>query len=216
MDSAALFPGQTPPDVPSTADRIRDAALKRFAAHGVAATSLRSVAEGAGVSVGLVQHHFGTKSGLVAAVDQHVLRIVADTIAATALPPPPADSLAELGHRVTSIVSAHPEVARYVVRALVDGGDIGATIFDGLVAISTAQWDQFGKDGLVRPDIDRTWAALHPLVLVLGTLILRDLIDSHLPEALTAPAQLLRWDSAVADLLRRGLFRDGPDTPPAA
>lgn len=53
-------PDQASPARPSV-ERIRDAALKCFAAHGTAATSLRFIADTAGVSIGLVQHHFGTK-----------------------------------------------------------------------------------------------------------------------------------------------------------
>lgn len=195
-------------------DRIRAAALRCFATEGIAATSLRAVAEAAGVSIGLVQHHFGTKAGLVAAVDDHVLQVVGGAVAATPLPDPPADSLAELGHRVTSIMADHTDVVDYIGRALVEGTAVGSRVFDGLVAISVAQWDQFAAHGLLRPDIDRGWGPLHPLVLTLGVVILRSHLDRHLPEPLTTPAQLRRWDDAVAQLLRTGLFRDdhgGPD-----
>ena len=43
-----------------------------------AATSLRAVAAAAGVSLGLVQHHFATKAGLIKAVDDYVLAVVID------------------------------------------------------------------------------------------------------------------------------------------
>src|SRR5699024_6895304 len=55
--------------------RIRDAALSEFAAHGVARATMRSVAEAAGVSAQLVVHHFGSKEGLAAACDEHVLQL---------------------------------------------------------------------------------------------------------------------------------------------
>ena len=45
----------------SSVERIRNAALKSFATYGTSATSLRTVAAAAGVSVGLVQHHFATR-----------------------------------------------------------------------------------------------------------------------------------------------------------
>ncbi|MFC4374241.1 TetR/AcrR family transcriptional regulator [Nocardia halotolerans] len=197
---------------PSAADRIRIAALRCFGAEGVAATSLRSVADKAGVSIGLVQHHFGTKAGLVAAVDEYVLRTVATAVASEPLPPPPEDSLGELGRRVTSIMTDHPEVVDYIARAFVEGDTVGATIFDGLVAISTNQWNQFDEQGLLRSGVDRTWAPLHPLILVIGTAMLRKQIDRHLPEPLTAPSQLHRWDNAVAELLRGGLVANPPSS----
>jgi AcrR family transcriptional regulator len=55
-----------------TRTRIRDAAIARFAAAGVGATTLRSIAEAAGVSAQLVVHHFGSKAALAVACDEHV------------------------------------------------------------------------------------------------------------------------------------------------
>ena len=55
----------------TTVERIRNAALRIVAVQGVAGTSLRAVAAAAGVSLGLVQHHFATKAGLIKAVDDY-------------------------------------------------------------------------------------------------------------------------------------------------
>ena len=52
---------------------IRDEALRLFAARGPDAVTVRQIAAAAGVSPGLVLHHFGSKAGLREAVDQHVL-----------------------------------------------------------------------------------------------------------------------------------------------
>ncbi|QFG27342.1 TetR/AcrR family transcriptional regulator [Actinomadura sp. WMMB 499] len=211
MDPQSLFPYRADPAEPSAVDRIRDAALGCFATRGVSGTSLRAVAEAAGVSIGLVQHHFGTKARLVSAVEDHVLRVLGEAIAAEPLPAPPADPIAELGHRVTSIMTDHPEVVGYVGRALADGDAFASVVFDGLVTVSTAQWDQLADHGLLAPGTDRTWAVLNPLVLVLGTVILRAQLDRHLPEPLASGDQLRRWDDAVAELLRKGLLRDETD-----
>jgi len=58
----------------SSIERIRIAALRSFATYGASATSLRTVAEAAGVSVGLVQHHFTNKAGLVKALGTMIMR----------------------------------------------------------------------------------------------------------------------------------------------
>ena len=52
---------------------IRDEALRLFAERGPDAASVRQIAAAAGVSPGLVSHHFGSKDGLRDAVDAHVL-----------------------------------------------------------------------------------------------------------------------------------------------
>jgi AcrR family transcriptional regulator len=190
----------------SSIERIRNAALKTFGTYGTSSTSLRTVAEAAGVSVGLVQHHFVNKAGLIQAVDDHVMGVVISTISQP-IPPPPADSIAEMGSRVTAIVADHPEIADYVGRALIDGSPLGAAIFDTLTAFGIARWNKRSERGETRPEVDVTWGALNSLVLALGTMIMRGHIERQLPEPLTAPSQLDRWQQSVNMLLRDGLFR---------
>ncbi|WP_370646955.1 TetR/AcrR family transcriptional regulator [Mycobacterium sp. IDR2000157661] len=190
-------------------DRIRDAALKCFADRGTAATSLRTVAAEAGVSLGLVQHHFVTKANLIKAVDDHVLEVMSTTLAEP-IPDPPADSIADVGRRVTWLISEQPDVCAYVGRALTDGSPVGSQVFDSLAHLGEARWKTREQQGLTRPDLDATWGMLNPLVLALGTWVLRGHVERHLPEALTTPAQLERWQNSVDSLLRQGQLR--PDS----
>src|SRR6267142_1619938 len=193
----------------SSVERIRNAALKSSATYGTSTTSLRAVAAAAGVSVGLVQHHFGTKAGLVKAVDDHVLGLVIAAIAPP-LAEPPADSIAEMGSRVTRIVAEQPDIVDYLGRALIYGSPLGTTIFDTLAGLGMARWNKRNERGETRPEVDLTWAARNALVLPLGTIILRGHIERQLPESFTTPAQLERSQDSVNTLLREGLFRQRP------
>lgn len=193
-------------DQRSSVDRIRDAALKCFAARGSSATSLRSVAAEAGVSLGLVQHHFATKANLIKAVDDHVLAVMA-TALAKPIPEPPADSIADVGNRVTSLIADEPDVVAYVGRALTDGSSLGEQLFDSLAAIGAERWRVRAEQGLTRPDLDPIWGTLNPLVLALGAWVLRAHIERHLPEPLETPTQLQRWQKATDSLLRDGQMR---------
>jgi TetR/AcrR family transcriptional regulator, regulator of cefoperazone and chloramphenicol sensitivity len=208
-ETTRLFPDIPPAPVePSSEERIRDAALTSFSTHGIVATSLRMVAEAAEVSIGLVQHYFGTKASLRDAVDQYVLRVVSEALEATALPGPPADGLDEAGRRLTTLMAEKPEVMAYLGHALAEGGAFGSVIFDGLLAISAAQRDQFTQQGMARPDLDPDWAALNPLILRVGAIILRPYIERYLGEEFFSEPQLRRWDAAVTNLLRGGQLRD--------
>ncbi len=89
---------------------IRDAALRRFAAHGVAGTTLRVIATDAGVSLGLVQHRFGTKERLVEAVDDYVLDVVRSELALT-------DSHGRQGALEESVEDTGRRVAQFGRRA---------------------------------------------------------------------------------------------------
>lgn len=198
--------GRIAPEGPRNIERIRSAALRSFGEHGAAATTLRGVAAAAGVSLGLVQHHFATKAGLIEAVDDYVMKLVVSTMSRP-LPEPPVDSVAEIGNRITTMFAEQPDVVAYLGRALADGSPIGTRIFDTLLASGIARWQQRIDRGEVRPDIDVTWAAINGLVLALGAISLRHHLDRHLAEPFTNPRQLDRWQRAVDTLLREGLFR---------
>ncbi len=200
-----LFPYDSPPPVePSPKERIRDAALSCFAVRGIAATPLRAVAETAGVSIGLVQHHFRTKAALSAAVDQYVLQMVSEALEPTALPEALSDGLDEAGHRLTALMVERPEVMTYLGRALAEGGALGSVIFTGLVGISAAQRDEFSRRSKLHPDLDPDWAALNPLILRVGAIILHPYIELYLRESFFTEPQLRRWDAAVTSLIRHG------------
>ncbi len=187
-------------------ERIREAAMKSFATHGFANTSLRAVASTAGVSLGLVQHHFATKAGLIKAVDDYVLTVVLTRITEE-VPASASDSVAEIGDRVTRMIAELPDIVDYVGRALIDSRPVGYMVFDALLNSGTARWNQRGERGETRPDLDLTWAAVNSLVLALGTFILRGHIERNLPQPLTSPEQLQRWQASVTMLLREGLFK---------
>ncbi|HYR13091.1 MAG TPA: hypothetical protein VEQ67_02585, partial [Mycobacterium sp.] len=67
---------------------------------------------------------------------------------------------------------------------------------------------------LTREDLDPQWAALNPLILRIGAIILRPHIERYLGESFTTAAQLQRWDAAVTTLIREGQVRRDP--PPSS
>lgn len=200
------------PAEPTSIDRIRDAAVRTLADRGVSATSLRAVAEEAGVSVGLVQHYFRNKAGLVAAVDDHVLQVFGEIIEATPISEMTAENLSGMGGRFARLLYEHPDLVNYIAHALVEGDEIGSVIFDGLLQISVVQGEMFAEAGLTRADLDPVWGALNPLILRVGAMILRPHIERHLPEAFVSRTQLQRWDAAATRLIREGQLRESGGT----
>ncbi|MEU7868812.1 TetR family transcriptional regulator [Dactylosporangium sp. NPDC049140] len=114
--------------------RIRDAAIRLFADRGMDATTVRDIAQAAGVSPGLLRHHFGSKEGLREACDQYVLDRSMGIKEELLLD----GKLAKPGF----MPSVHPTVMlmyRYVTRALLDGSPAAAALFDHMVVIAE-QW----------------------------------------------------------------------------
>jgi TetR/AcrR family transcriptional regulator, regulator of cefoperazone and chloramphenicol sensitivity len=187
--------------------RIRNAALDGFARDGVAATSIRSVAEAAGVSPGLVQHHFPSKAALRIAVNEYVIRIAREAFADVPVEGDAAAIFEDFGDRITALVREHPTALRYVARAAAEGDPAALDLFDGFVAITEAQQGRLADAGLLEPGLDRTWAALHLVVFNLGTVMLEEAIDRHLPEPFRREESLERWNAASTAFFRRALTR---------
>ncbi len=109
--------------------RIREAALKHFAEQGYALSTIRDIAQTAGVSPGLLRHHYGSKDDLRKACDEYVVETL---------------------HRVNAQLFDDPTISAstqqvskqfgsYIARSLVDGSPTIGTIFDETVTI-TEQW----------------------------------------------------------------------------
>lgn len=197
-------------DERSRVERIRDTAMKMFAVRGTEATSLRMIAAAAGVSLGLVQHHFTTKANLVQAVDDHVTGVLTTALATPGAPAD--DPVADIADRVVALLAEHADIVDYLCRALVDATPTGTRVFDTLVDVAGGHWEQLQAQGLAKPGLDPTWMTLNPLVLVLGMFILRSQLGRHLPEPLTTPTQLERWRRATEQIIAEGqLQRPQPD-----
>lgn len=190
----------------STFERIRDAATREFA-HGGEAASIRGIAEAAGVSPGLVQHHFPSKAYLREAIDEHVLALAVEAFAELDTTGPDDDVFEELAQRVTAIVRDHPDALLYVARSAADGEPGGLGVFDAFVALATAQLEALRDEGRLDPELDLQWAALHVVVFNLATLLFREAIENHVPEPLDTAPGLERWHNADTRLFRRGFLR---------
>jgi TetR/AcrR family transcriptional regulator, regulator of cefoperazone and chloramphenicol sensitivity len=113
--------------------KIRDAAFRLFADEGYRGTSIRDVARAAGVSPGLVQHHFGSKAGLREACDAHVAETL-HWVTARKLEREEYD-----GDFVSSLYEASAPIMRYMARGLTEEWPGTASIFDQAAADSE-QW----------------------------------------------------------------------------
>lgn len=201
----SVFTRRREPAKPTSAEKIVEAALTVFADHGAHASTLKAVAEEAGVSIGRVQHHFKTKDDLVAAVDDYAIDLLAAQIQSPDAPPE--EALMAMGHRFAEVLIDTPHVLEYICRQMIEEGDIGKTIFDGMLQISEAQRVQFAERGQTRDGLDPLWGALLPLILRAGTILLRDHIERYLPGRFLDPDELRRWDTAVTALIRHGQLR---------
>ena len=114
--------------------RIRDAALRLFSERGIEGASIRDIAAAAGVSSGLIRHHFGSKEALREACDRYAIDRMAELRKSL---------VTEGGMADEAAVAATPPVAiplqSYLVRSMTDGSATSAALFDEMVELAE-QW----------------------------------------------------------------------------
>lgn len=174
--------------------RIRDAAIKLFTERGMEKTSILDIAEAAGVSGGLIRHHFGSKDGLRQACDAYVF-----------------DELLKFKQEVLAKGAANPAFLptfdarqllfrRYLGRAMIDGSEAAATQFVEIVD-STERY--FREQGIDLPDPRGVAAAL--AAMTGGLMILQDHIARALGEEPGTHEAMLRTSTAAAHLFMNPL-----------
>ncbi|MGW0435616.1 TetR/AcrR family transcriptional regulator [Micromonospora sp. NPDC003197] len=183
--------------------RIRDVALKRFAADGIAATSVRRIALDARVSAGLVVHHFGSKQGLVDACDAYVLAFTKAAWREVDGDPT----------RLPHTLRASTSVLGYLTRSMVEQTAGSAALFDALVN-ETARVLALGEEtGHIRRSTEPELRAALLVCMELGGLALRAHLARHLGADPFAPDGVVRIGQTGTELLTRGLFTEGSPTP---
>ncbi|MEU5610710.1 TetR/AcrR family transcriptional regulator [Streptomyces sparsogenes] len=144
--------------------RIRDAALKHFTESGFAKATIREIARTAGVSPGLVRHHFGSKEDLRDACDAYVLQAL-HRFNDQAL-----EREGQPGGAQLDVADRHAldPFQRYLVNALRDESSVAAPIFDEMVKM-VDRW--LARADAERPDpprADRTTRAALMVAQSLG------------------------------------------------
>lgn len=171
-----------PPDDRSARTRIRDAALAAFAERGFRATTVRQVAEDAGVSPALVIHHFGSKERLREACDAFVAAHVRELKTAAMRAGPGLDPLSLLRSE-----DARLPLLAYLARALHDGAPTAATLVDEMVADAEGYLADGVASGALRPVGDLRGVATVLTLWSLGALVLHEHVRRLLGVDLTAP-----------------------------
>jgi TetR/AcrR family transcriptional regulator, regulator of cefoperazone and chloramphenicol sensitivity len=190
---------------------IRDEALRLFAAHGPEAVSLRRVAAEAGVSPGLVAHHFGSKAGLREAVDAHVTALfdtLFDTMF-TALNDADWDSPAMAGSFAEAMLNQLPAdspVPAYLRHLLLSGDTAGRALFARWYSLTTQVLDRLTEAGVVRPSPDPSVRAAFLMINDLAVLMLRDHVTTVLGQDPLSPDGAMRWTQTVLAVYGNGIF----------
>jgi AcrR family transcriptional regulator len=206
----------------TTRARIRDAAVQRFGREGFG-VPVRAIAQDAGVSAALVIHHFGSKGGLRAETDAHVLRVLREVETESLMAAAPGEFLTRL-----ATVEEFGPVTGYVVQALLAGGELATAFLDSMVRDAEIYLADAVEAGRIRPSRNPAQRARYLAYLGLGGLLvhlrqlppgedvgaaLRSYADAFVLPALELYSEGLFSDSTLLDAYLDQ--RPGPSGPPS-
>lgn len=187
----------------TTKARIRDAALDRFPRDGFAATTIRAIANDAGVSPGLVVHHFGSKDGLREACDSYVVGKFRETKLAAMED----ENVTNPGFAATAFHVAGP-LLRYFSWALVRGHSAADDLFDEMVGEGLDITRTAVEKGMVKDSPDITIRTTVQMALMLGMTALHSHVERNTGVDPLTPEGMARLTPVLLEIFS-GLFDDG-------
>ena len=125
--------------------RIRDAALAQFGEHGFA-VGVRAIADAAGVSPGLVIHHFGSKDGLRKACDEYVAEQVRSSKSESLQSHDPASWFAQMAE-----VEDFAPAMSYLVRSMQSGSDLAKELWRNMIENAETYIEEGVQAGTIKP-----------------------------------------------------------------
>ena len=199
--------------------RLIETALRLFAERGFDSVTIRDLASAADVSVGLINHHFGSKDGLRAAVDDHFIRQFEEALAfepeGQAAGPVTTEAYALT---VDQWIGRHqdtwPDTVNYFRRALLEESDWGYALFARFYGIVQRSITQMDAENRVSPEVDRLWLPFLMMFLELGTLLLDPYIKRTIGKSGFDGDLWKRRHRAYTDLIRRGIAPRRPRNDP--
>lgn len=188
---------------------LRDEALRLFAERGPDAVTVRQVASAAGVSAALVIRHYGSKEGLRAAVDDHVVATLERVLGeladpATGSPFDPGAAPGLIG-AVFSQLPSGSALPRYLGRMLLDGGAAASSVFVRLHEAACGVLDALVEQGLASAGADPAVRAAFLLTNDLAVFILRDRITEVIGVDPLSAEGMRRWAGELTQIYAEGL-----------
>ena len=185
-------------------------AMAMFAERGFDGVTVRDISSEAGVSVGLINHHFGSKEGLREAVDAYFISQFEEAVTDQRPNPEEAKSrgLDAVVDWTEDWIGRHIgdwDVSKaYMRRALLDGSEWGEGLFNRFYQVVRTSVDRMDAEGRLREDVDRLWLPLLIMYMELGTLLLEPFVEKVLGRSGFDRALWKRRHRAYVDLIYRG------------
>ncbi|HJF14188.1 MAG TPA: TetR/AcrR family transcriptional regulator [Enteractinococcus helveticum] len=158
--------------------RIRQVALELFALNGSDGTSMRAISSRAGVTVGLITHHFGTKAGLIQAVEDDLLDGIANAIAYQESDESVDGVVRKLDQRLLDHIDDNPLVAAYLRRMmLIEGNGAGSDLTERFTRLALRQIQDLRRHGIASTSREPEDQVMQVMLVKLGQVLMQPFVD---------------------------------------
>ena len=183
--------------------RIRNAAIDLFGREGFG-IGLRAIAEAAGVSLGLIRHHFGSKAGQREACDTQILEEIRAAKEEQFLEGDPSANML----RNLASLDRYAPMMRYLIQAMREGGPLARQFVERMVADAEEYTEKAVTEGVIRPSRDPAARARFLTLAMLGGAVVTAALDED-PEP---QRSMRRWLDQMTlpalELYTQGLLTD--------
>jgi TetR/AcrR family transcriptional regulator, regulator of cefoperazone and chloramphenicol sensitivity len=183
--------------------RIRDAGVLLFGRDGYDRTSVRAVAQEAGVSPALVIHHFGSKDGL--RVD--CSRYVVDEFLGRKGELTQGDAVSAMERWLSDVDQFRPMID-YLARILSEESAAADELFDALLAGTSSMIDEQVAAGIMREPIDRQVIAAYVTAYGVVPLLMKRQMARAFGAEVLGTDLVRRSTLPILDLYTHGLYAD--------
>ena len=191
--------------IQTTREQLLALSVAMFAENGFTQTSLRSIAKRAGVSPGLLVHHFGSKDDLVAeAISETLGRWVVGETAAV---------LDDESARVENwrmFIERNSTSLNFFRQVLLAGGTYAERLFDASLRESGTFLDQMKASGRLKELHDTEATALMISASGLGLILLLDHVERIMGGQIASETVATRLMNANTELWENGIFTPAP------
>jgi TetR/AcrR family transcriptional regulator, regulator of cefoperazone and chloramphenicol sensitivity len=178
--------------------RIRDAAIALFAERGIGPATIRDIAQAAGVSSGLLRHHFGSKEGLRHACDDYAMAELT-RIRSQILDGAQTQDQSFLG----AIQPSAMRLQRYLIRSTLDSPDATSAMFTRMVEVG----EEWLDSQHIHVEDQRAYAAVL-IAMQMGMFLMSDQISAALGTDVSTPAGHLRMLRGAVEVFTHPLPTD--------
>jgi AcrR family transcriptional regulator len=198
--------------LPSTAargqgrDRLVQSALILFGQQGIDNTTLRDVVAHAGVSLGLVRTHFGSKQGLQNATNQYVFEQLEEFYTAAE-----GEGMTSLGDFLSgrwALASQAPSIMAYL-RQLITKPEHFSELFERVFERVYMILEHASKEGRIHPQLDLSWCSCTIMSLGLGPLMMEPYAHKVIGDSMYSESSLMARKQTYGQIFANGLLAKG-------